>query len=101
VKVTAGMAHRLDNEGWPCQGPPAPARTARSTLTPSGNSIYAIHPVTLAAGGIAHALFGIAEFANFSASTCNLLTAHRLRVFPPNQLSAANVSFTTQTCAST
>ena len=65
------------------------------------NSIYAIHPVTLAAGGIAHALFGIAEFANFSASTCNLLIAHRLRVFPPNQLSAANVSFTTQTCAST
>ena len=46
-------------------------------------------------------LFGIAEVANFSASTCNPLTAHWLKVFPPNQLSAANVSFTTQTCAST
>ena len=31
-----GLAHRPDNEGWPCQGPPAPARTARSALTPSG-----------------------------------------------------------------
>jgi hypothetical protein len=65
------------------------------------NSIYAIHPVTLAAGGVAHALFGIAEFANFSAPTFNLITAHRLKVLPPNQLSTANVSFTTQTCAST
>jgi hypothetical protein len=29
------------------------------------------------------------------------VTGHWLKVFPPNQLSAANVSFTTQTCAST
>jgi len=67
------------------------------------NSIYAIHQVTLAVGGVAQSLFGIAEVANFSASTCNLLTAHcsLAKVSPPNQLSAAHVSFTTQTRAST
>ena len=66
----------------------------RTTTTP-------VHAITLAAGQAAHAVLGVAEAMNFPAAKCNPVTAHWLKVFPPNQRAAAYVSFTTQTCAST
>ena len=66
----------------------------RTTTTP-------VHPITLAGGQTAHAVLGVADAGNFPAAKCNPVTAHWLKVFPPNQRAAAYVSFTTQTCAST
>ncbi len=60
-----------------------------------------VRSITLAAGQTAHAVLGVAVAANYPASTCHPVTAHWLKVFPPNQYTAAYVSFTTQTCAST
>jgi len=57
--------------------------------------------VVLAAGQTAHAVLGVTEAGNFAASKCNPVTAHWLRVFPPDQTAAAYAPFTTQTCAST
>ena len=57
--------------------------------------------IVMAAGQTAHAVLGVAEAGNFPASKCNPVTAHWLKVFPPDQTAAAYVPFTTQTCAST
>ena len=65
------------------------------------NPVTAVKAVTVAAGQTAHAALGIAEAGNFTASDCHPVTAHWLKVFPPNQFTAAYVKLTTQTCAST
>jgi hypothetical protein len=57
--------------------------------------------IVLAPGQTAHAVLGVAEAGNFPAGKCNPVTAHWLKVFPPDQTVAAYASFTTQTCAST
>ena len=66
----------------------------RTTTTP-------VHPITLAGGQTAHAVLGVADAANFTAAKCDPVTAHWLKVFPPNQRAAAYVPFSTRTCAST
>jgi len=70
------------------------ADAKRNPLRPS-------HPITLASGQTANALLGIAEVGDFSASSCSPVTAHWMKVFPPDQFVATYVHFTTQTCAST
>ena len=63
----------------------------RTTTTP-------VRAVTLGAGQTAHAVLGIAQALNFPAAKCKPVTAHWLKVFPPNQRAAAYASFTTKTC---
>jgi len=65
----------------------------------SRNPMVAAAPVTLAPGGIAHATLQVVDALNYSASACHPVTAHWLRVFPPNQYSAVNISFTATTCS--
>jgi Protein of unknown function (DUF4232) len=55
----------------------------------SGNS--AVH-VTVAPGGTAHAWLNVANAMNYPAQKCHMVTAHRLRVFPPNQTAAIYVT---------
>jgi hypothetical protein len=55
--------------------------------------------VTLAPGATAHATVQVVDAQNYSASACKPVTAHWLRVFAPNQTTAANVSFTTLACS--
>jgi hypothetical protein len=55
----------------------------------SGNS--AVH-VTVAPGGTAHAWLNVADAMNYPAPKCHVVTAHRLRVFPPNQMAAIYVT---------
>jgi hypothetical protein len=64
-------------------------------------STAAVKLITLAQGQTGHAMLGIAEAGVFPPSSCHPVTAHWLKVFPPDQTVAAYVSFTTQTCAST
>ncbi len=70
------------------------ADAKRVPVTPS-------HQIVLDAGQTAHAALGVAEAGNFPASTCKQVTAHWLKVFPPDQTVASYVAFTTQTCSST
>lgn len=64
-------------------------------------STTAVRPVTLAPGQIGHATLAIAQAGAFPQSSCRPVTAHWLKVFPPDQTVAAYVPFSTQTCAST
>jgi hypothetical protein len=70
------------------------ADAKRNAVTPSKQ-------IVLAAGQTAHAVIGVADAENFPASKCKPVTAHWLKVFPPDQTVAAYAPFTTQTCAST
>lgn len=70
------------------------ADAKRNPVTPSTQ-------ITLNPGGAAHAVLGIAEAGNFPASKCHIVSAHWLKVFPPDQTVAAYAPLATQTCSST
>ncbi|HEV2377826.1 MAG TPA: DUF4232 domain-containing protein [Streptosporangiaceae bacterium] len=65
------------------------------------NAATAPQLVTLAPGGTAHAVFQVAQAGNYPPSVCKPVTAHWLRVFPPDQTAAAIVGFTSQVCSAT
>ena len=55
--------------------------------------------VTLAPGAVAHATLQVGEAGNYSSSACTPVTAHWLRIFPPNQLTAVYARYTVQACS--
>jgi hypothetical protein len=55
--------------------------------------------VTLAPGAVAHATLQVSEAGNYDATQCQPVTAHWLKVFPPDQTGAAYAHFTTQACS--
>jgi hypothetical protein len=55
--------------------------------------------VTLGPGGAAHAWLGVVDAGNYPASACHPVTAHWLRIYPPNQFSALYASFAAVTCS--
>jgi Protein of unknown function (DUF4232) len=55
--------------------------------------------VTLAPGGVAHATLQVAAAANYSASACKPVTAHWLRIYPPNQFTAVYTKYTVPVCS--
>src|SRR5690349_14400678 len=55
--------------------------------------------VTLAPGGIAHAVLQVAEAGNYSQSACTPVTAHWLKIFPPNQVTAIYAHYEVQACS--
>jgi hypothetical protein len=57
-------------------------------------------PVTLASHGTAHAWLQVAEAGNYPESTCHMVTATWLRVFPPGSTVPAYVSHTFSACSS-
>jgi Protein of unknown function (DUF4232) len=55
--------------------------------------------VTLGPGGVAHAVIRVAEAGNYSPSDCVPVTAHWLRIYPPNQFTAIYARYTVQACS--
>lgn len=55
--------------------------------------------VTLAPGAVAGAELRIVDARNYPVASCNTVTAHYLRVFPPNQLAPLYLSLTSPTCS--
>ena len=55
--------------------------------------------VTLAPGAVAHATLQVAEAGNYDPSACKPVTAHWLRVYPPNQFNPVYTKFTAQVCS--
>lgn len=60
------------------------------------------HParqVVLGPGGTAHVELGITDVGNFSAGACHPVTAAGLKVFPPNDFTAARIPFSFRACS--
>jgi hypothetical protein len=75
---------------------PSGSRIGRAaSRNPAGKPVT----VTLSEGASAHATVQIAEAGNYSKSTCKPVTAHWLKVYPPNQVAPVLVNFTTQVCS--
>jgi hypothetical protein len=55
--------------------------------------------VTLAPGGVAHAILQVAEAGNYSQSACSPVTAHWLKIFPPDQVTAIYAHYDVQACS--
>ena len=60
-----------------------------------------VQTVTLAAGGVAHATLQVVQALNFPATKCQPVTAHFLKIYPPNQTDPVVLSFTAKACAAT
>jgi hypothetical protein len=65
------------------------------------DATFPARPITLAPGQTAHTLLGVVDAGNYPPSACQPVTAHWLKVFPPDNTVALYVHFTTLTCAST
>jgi uncharacterized protein DUF4232 len=65
----------------------------------SRNRAASATTVTLAPGGVAHATLQVAEAGNYDPSACKPVTAHWLRVYPPNQFDAIYTKYTAQVCS--
>ncbi len=63
------------------------------------NPVKPAATVTLAPGQVAHATLQVAAAGNYSPAQCKPVTAHWLRVYPPNQTAALDVPFSTQACS--
>jgi Protein of unknown function (DUF4232) len=79
---------------WVSGNPGSQIGDAASRTTSFGSQT-----VTLAAGAQAHAWLGIADAGNFPASSCHQVTAHWLKIFPPDQYAALYTSLTSQVCS--
>jgi hypothetical protein len=75
---------------------------------PSGSQIGqpasrnpAVTPTTviLSPGGTAHVTIQVVDALNYTKSTCQPVTAHWLKVFPPGQFTALYVKFSALTCS--
>ena len=56
-------------------------------------------PVNLLPGGSAHTVLQLVDVENFPASKCKPTAARGLRVYPPNQRSAAEIPFSFRACS--
>jgi Protein of unknown function (DUF4232) len=63
------------------------------------NPAMARQLVTVSPGQTVHAELQVADAENYPPADCGFVTAHWLKVYPPNQTAPAYVSFTAPTCS--
>jgi len=65
----------------------------------SRNPALASELVTIAANGVAHSTLQVVNAENFSDAACHMVTAHWLKIYPPNQTAPLYLSFTARACS--
>jgi hypothetical protein len=63
------------------------------------NSTLAAKLISLSPGQTVHATLQVVDAMNYPSGGCGLVTAHWLKIYPPNQTAPLYVSFTAQTCS--
>ena len=63
------------------------------------NAAVARQLVTLSPGQTVHAELQVLNAQNYPPADCGLVTAHWLKIYPPNQTAPAYVGFTAQACS--
>ena len=66
----------------------------------SRNPEFSSTLVTLAPGGAAYSMLQVVDAMNYPNSACHLVTAHWLKIYPPNQTAPLYLSFTAPACSS-
>lgn len=70
-------------------------------LAAQRNDAFSKVAIRLAPGQTAHAWLKVATAGNYPAATCQPVTAHWLRIYPPGETVASYVGHTFNACAST
>jgi len=65
----------------------------------SRNPAFGSELVTIAAGRVAHSTLQVVNAENFPNATCHRVTAHWLKIYPPNQTAPLYLSFSAPTCS--
>ena len=65
----------------------------------SRNPVVTPSTVVLAPGQTAHVTIQVVDAGNYDKSTCQPVTAHWLKIYPPGQFTALYVKFSAQTCS--
>ena len=55
--------------------------------------------ITIPAGSTAHATLQVTDALNYPRSRCHMVTAHWLKIYPPNQTAPLYLNFTTPACS--
>jgi hypothetical protein len=63
------------------------------------NSTLPAKVISLSPGQTVHATLQVVDALNYPSGGCGLVTAHWLKIYPPNQTAPTYVSFTAQTCS--
>lgn len=63
------------------------------------DSTLAAKVISLSPGQTVHATLQVVDALNYPSGGCGLVTAHWLKIYPPNQTAPVYVSFTAQTCS--
>ena len=63
------------------------------------NSALPAKLISLSPGQTVHATLQVVDAMNYPPGDCGLVTAHWLKIYPPNQTAPIYVSFTAQTCS--
>jgi Protein of unknown function (DUF4232) len=66
----------------------------------SRNPAVTSRPVTIAPGSTAHATLQVVNAMNYPGTECHLVTAHTMKIFPPNQTAPIYLGFTAPACSS-
>ena len=63
------------------------------------NPTFPAKLVSLSPGQTVHATLQVVDAMNYPSGDCGLVTAHWLKIYPPNQTAPVYIGFTAQTCS--
>jgi hypothetical protein len=99
LDFTNTSGHSCDMYGFPGVSFVTGQQGSQIGAAASRQTTFGPETVTLASGATAHAWLGVVDAGNFSPSACGLVTAHWLKIYPPDQFTALYVRFTAQACS--
>jgi hypothetical protein len=99
IDFTNVSSHSCEMFGFPGVSFVTAAGGSQIGTPASRQATFGSETVTLASGGTAHAWLGIADAGNFPASACQPVTAHWMKLYPPDQFAAAYTRFTATVCS--
>jgi hypothetical protein len=99
LEFTNTSSHSCDMYGFPGVSFVTGQAGSQIGAAASRQTTFGPETVTLASGATAHAWLGVVDAGNFSPSACGLVTAHWLKIYPPDQFSWLYTRFTTPVCS--
>lgn len=99
LDFTNTSAHSCDLYGFPGVSFVTGNPGSQIGAAASRQRTFGSESVPLASGATAHAWLGIVDAGNYSPSACGPVTAHWLKVYPPDQFTALYTRFTAQVCS--
>jgi hypothetical protein len=99
IDFTNTSGHSCDMYGFPGVSFVTGNPGSQIGAAASRQKTFGPETVTLASGATAHAWLGIVDAGNFSPSACGPVTAHWLKIYPPDQYTALYTKFTAQVCS--